>query len=464
MATILIADDDEGVRDALAEALTDLGQTVVEAADGQAALAAAARGGIGAVLLDLRMPGGLDGLEVLRRLRDRPDPPPVAILTAFASAANTIEAMRLGAFDHLTKPIGRAELADLVARMLRTPDPAAAPAAPAEDGDALIGISARMRAVQKTIGLVADSDATVLITGETGTGKEVVARSLHRFGRRATGPFVAVNCAAIPSELLESELFGHVRGAFTGAVVERRGAFREAAGGTLFLDEIGDMGLMTQAKILRVVQEREVTPLGGKPVRVDVRIVAATHHDLPARVREGAFREDLYYRLAVVPIHLAPLRERPDDVVPLAEHFLAALPGPPRRLGPDATARLLAHPWPGNARELRNAMARAAALGRGTVIGAAELAFLGAEGARPAIPPDWTAGDLPTAVARLERAMIERALQESDGNRTEAARRLGIHRQLLYAKLRQFGLEPPASGETTAPVRKPDRGGGEQAH
>ena len=452
MARILIADDDAAVRDGMAEAVADLGHAVTAVADGEAALAAAASAD--AVLLDLRMPGALDGMAVLRRLRARPAAPPVAILTAYASSANTIEAMRLGAFDHLTKPVGRADIAELLGRMLRPAASAApAPAAADEDG-ALIGVSAGMRAVQKTIGLVADSDATVLVTGETGTGKEVVARALHRHGRRAAGPFVAVNCAAIPSALLESELFGHVRGAFTGAVAERRGAFRDATGGTLFLDEIGDMGLATQAKILRAVQEREVAPLGGRPVRIDVRIIAATHRDLPARVRDGAFREDLFYRLAVVPIHLPPLRDRLADVVPLAEHFLALLPGG-RRLGADAAARLLGQPWPGNARELRNAMERAAALSRDAVIGAAAL---GIPAAPP--PPEPPAADLPGAIAQLERTMITRALADCGGNRAEAARRLGINRQLLYAKLRQFELDS-MSGEATPAVRLPDREAGE---
>ena len=452
MARILIADDDAAVRDGMAEAVADLGHAVTAVADGEAALAAAASAD--AVLLDLRMPGALDGMAVLRRLRARPAAPPVAILTAYASSANTIEAMRLGAFDHLTKPVGRADIAELLGRMLRPAASAApAPAAADEDG-ALIGVSAGMRAVQKTIGLVADSDATVLVTGETGTGKEVVARALHRHGRRAAGPFVAVNCAAIPSALLESELFGHVRGAFTGAVAERRGAFRDATGGTLFLDEIGDMGLATQAKILRAVQEREVAPLGGRPVRIDVRIIAATHRDLPARVRDGAFREDLFYRLAVVPIHLPPLRDRLADVVPLAEHFLALLPGG-RRLGADAAARLLGQSWPGNARELRNAMERAAALSRDAVIGAAAL---GIPAAPP--PPEPPAADLPGAIAQLERTMITRALADCGGNRAEAARRLGINRQLLYAKLRQFELDS-MSGEATPAVRLPDREAGE---
>ncbi len=259
MARILIVDDDAALREGIAETLADLGHASVQAADGATGLARVADGGIDAVLLDLRMPG-LDGMEVLRRLRGRASPPPVAVLTAVPTATNTIEAMRLGAVDHLAKPIGRAELAALIARMLPDrggPAPASGQAAPGED---LVGGSPAMREVQKAIGMLADMDATVLITGETGTGKEVVARAIHRHGRRAAQPFVAVNCAAIPADLLESQLFGHVRGAFTGAVADRAGSFREADRGTLFLDEIGDMDAALQAKLLRVLQERVVTP------------------------------------------------------------------------------------------------------------------------------------------------------------------------------------------------------------
>jgi DNA-binding response OmpR family regulator len=274
MATILIVDDDAAMREGLAETLGDLGHRAVEAPDGDAALAIAAHERLDAVLLDLRIPRS-DGLEILRQLRSRPGAPPIAILTAYASAANTIEAMRLGAFDHLTKPIGRDDLISLISRMLRSRSDAPPPAAPHVDEEELVGPSDAMRTIQKMIGLVTDTDATVLITGETGTGKELVARAIHRHGRRASGPFVAVNCAAIPAELLESELFGHVRGAFTGAVGERNGAFRDAAGGTLFLDEVGDMDFAMQAKILRALQEHTVTPVGGRPVRVDVRVLAA---------------------------------------------------------------------------------------------------------------------------------------------------------------------------------------------
>jgi len=250
-----------------------------------------------------------------------------------------------------------------------------------------------------------------------------------------------------------------VRGAFTGAVGERNGAFRDAAGGTLFLDEVGDMDFAMQAKILRALQERTVTPVGGRPVRVDVRVVAATHRDLATAARDGAFREDLFYRLNVVPIHLAPLRERSTDIIPLAEHFLFRATEPPKQLGADAAARLMAHSWPGNVRELRNAIERVAILCRGNAITASDLSFLSTTaGARDlASPPDWTEGDLPGAVARLEMHMIKRALQEAGGNRTEAARRLGIHRQLLYAKAEKYGIGAgEASADRTGAVVKAD--------
>jgi two-component system NtrC family response regulator len=452
MHTVLIVDDDEALRAGLVETLSDLGHRAEEAADGTAALALLARGGVDAVLLDLRMPG-MDGMELLRRMRAHTDAPPVAVLTAVPTAANTIEAMRLGAVDHLAKPVGRADLEALIARMLPAGTTPEAPERAAEDGE-LIGGSASMREVQKAIGMLADTDATVLITGETGTGKEVVARAIHRHGRRSGKPFVAVNCAAIPGELLESQLFGHVRGAFTGAVSDRAGSFREANGGTLFLDEIGDMDLALQAKLLRVLQDRVVMPLGGKPVPVDVRILAATHRDLAQAAREGKFREDLFYRLGVVPVSLPPLRERLADIVPLAEHFLAlaAGGGAPKRLSAKAAGRLLAHPWPGNVRELRNAMERVAVLARRPVIAADDLAFL--RGEVPGSEPDRLEGDLPSAVARLETAMIRRALTACGGNRAEAARKLGIHRQLLYEKMRRYGLD--VSGNRTELVGKAD--------
>jgi DNA-binding NtrC family response regulator len=322
MATLLIVDDDIALRDGLAETVADLGHAPRTAASGREALAALADDDVDGVLLDLRMPGGMDGIEVLRRIRARDGAPPVVVLTAFASAENTIEAMRLGAFDHLTKPIGREDLRALFSRLPPRQPTIAFTEREADEIGTLIGPSEAIRSVQKAIGLVADSDATVLILGETGTGKELVAKALHEHGRRKAKAFVAVNCAAIPADLLESELFGHVNGSFTGATADRMGAFREAHGGTLFLDEIGDMPAGMQAKILRALQERVVTPVGGKSCGIDVRVIAATHRDLPNLVATGAFREDLYYRVNVVPIALPPLRARRMDIVPLAEHFL----------------------------------------------------------------------------------------------------------------------------------------------
>ena len=454
MATILIVDDDPALRDGLAETVSDLGHRPVVAASGEEALGRLAAGDVNAVLLDLRMQGAFDGMATLARIRSWPEPPPVTVLTAYASPANTIEAMRLGAHDHLTKPVGRAELATALDGMLQRarPDPVPEGRPPA---GGLVGSSEAMRRVQKAIGLVADSPSTVLVCGETGTGKEEVARALHAFSARRGAPFVPVDCAALPAHLLETELFGHVRGGFPGAVADRPGAFGRAAGGTLFLDEVGDMAPAMQAKILRVIQDRTVTPLGGSPARIDVRLVAATHRDLPALVAEGRFRADLYYRLAVVPILLPPLRERLADIVPLAEHFLA---GFGKRLSAGAAARLLAYPWPGNVRELRNVVERAAVLVRGGLIAPEEIDLPG-----PADPADGegdASRDLPGAVARLEQRMIERALAAEGGNRTRAARRLGIQRQLLYAKIERYGLgdiEPSASENPTVDVVKGDK-------
>jgi DNA-binding NtrC family response regulator len=443
MTVVLIVDDEEALRDGLAETVRDLGYQSVVASSGREALTVAAQSKPDAVLLDLRLPD-IDGLQVLTRLRNEVDKAklPVAIITAYATAANTIEAMCLGAFDHLTKPVGREDLASLLERMVRSrAAKAAQPASVDADGiaDDIIGSSPSMREVQKTIGLVADSDATVLITGDTGTGKEVVARTIHRVGARAAGCFMALNCAAIPPDLLESELFGHVKGAFTGAVLERKGAFREADGGTLFLDEIGDMDLAMQAKILRAIQERVVTPVGGRSQKIDVRIVAATHRDLEQWVKQGRFREDLFYRLCVVPIELQPLRKRPDDILPLAEHFLALVSSPQKLLSKEAVQRLTNHAWPGNVRELRNAMERVAVMCRSEIVTASDLDFLATTSSHDADIND-DAGNLSSAVEQLERRMIAEALAESKGNRAEAARRLGIHRQLLHAKAEKYRL------------------------
>jgi two-component system NtrC family response regulator len=455
MATVLIIDDDAALRNGLSETLTDLGHAPLTASSGREGLAALSEA-IDAVLLDLRMPGGLDGIDVLRRIRLQADAPPVVVLTAFASAENTIEAMRLGAFDHLTKPIGRDELRVLLDRLpSRT---RSAPGARQGSPDALIGLSDGMRRVQKAIGLAADSQAMVLIFGETGTGKELVARALHVHSQRKDHPFIAMNCAAIPADLLESELFGHVKGSFTGATSDRSGAFRDAENGTLFLDEIGDMPLAMQAKILRALQERIITPVGGKSVRISARVIAATHRDLPKLVAAGQFREDLYYRLNVVLLPIPPLRERPSDILPLAEHFLALAASSGhsgKQLTPAAIEKLSRYDWPGNVRELRNVIERACVLTRSDVIDACDIDTGG--GGQSLTGASRLAADLPAAVAKLEESMIRTALEACGGNRTEAARRLNINRQLLYAKMQRYGLaDGEPSGKATPSVGKDD--------
>ncbi|MCC8686792.1 sigma-54 dependent transcriptional regulator [Xanthomonas campestris pv. raphani] len=453
MARILIIDDDAAFLATLQATLRSLGHSVIALDNGAAGVAQLREGGVDMAFVDFRMPG-MDGIAVLRARQDHATARqvPLVMLTAYASSSNTIEAMTLGAFDHLVKPVGRAEIVEVVQRALHSaddaPEPGAASAAPAEDADALIGHSPAMRTVHKRIGLAAGADLPVLITGETGTGKELAARALHRASARAQRAFVAVNCAAIPLELMESELFGHRKGAFSGATSDRIGLIRQADGGTLFLDEIGDMPLPMQGKLLRFLQEGEVTPLGGNGAqKVDVRVLAATHRDLAAWASTGQFRSDLRYRLNVVPIELPPLRERGDDILLLATHFLQSAGGAARALSPDAQRRVLDYLWPGNVRELRNVMQRCALLVRGHTIAAGDLDEALGEplpgDLQPPQPADAPTGtqSLPEAVAQLEKRMIQAALTQAQGNRAEAARQLGIHRQLLYRKLDDYGLQ-----------------------
>ncbi|HEY0792032.1 MAG TPA: sigma-54 dependent transcriptional regulator [Chthoniobacterales bacterium] len=439
MARVLIIDDDEAFREALAETLQDLGHEVVQASSAEHAFELA--GQVDLIFLDQKMPG-LSGIDFLRTARPEV---PVVVLTAYASSANTIKAIKLGAFDHLTKPIGRSDLIDVLARVLTRPS--VHPSAVEPDlGEGLIGFCPRMREVQKKIGVAASGDVTVLVQGETGTGKELVATAIHRFSDRGSRPFVAVNGAGIPRELLESELFGHVRGAFTGALADRPGRFREADGGTLFLDEIGDMGLEMQAKVLRVLQDKVVAPLGGNSSRrVDVRIVAATHQNLAQKVEQGGFRKDLFFRINALTIELPPLRERGADILVLAEHFLRRCGRAGQVFSAGAARKLLEHLWPGNVRELENAVRSASLAVRGLVIGEEDLPLQ-----EPAdFPGGLPAGsglDFHAAVRRLEKQLLQRALARSQGNRAEAARLLNIHRQLLYAKLREHDLEEDQGG------------------
>ena len=468
----LVADDEPSIRFVLREALETAGLDVVDVDNGDAALEALEEGSFEIAFFDVRMPG-LSGLELLDRAKSLARDTAVVIITAQNTLENAVEAMKRGALDYLVKPFRLAEITALTEKARRTRAlerevralrrEVARRAAP---GERLVGKSPVLLEIFKTIGKVARSDVPVLITGESGTGKELVARAIHAASGRADGPFVAINAAAIPRELLESELFGHERGAFTGAVEARAGRFREADRGTLFLDEIGDMPLELQAKLLRVLQSGEVTPVGGRrPERVDVRILAATHRDLDAEVRAGRFREDLLYRLRVVPIALPPLRERPEDIPTLAEHFVARyaeeLGTGPRWLADATLRRLSEYDWPGNVRELENAVKRALVLSTGEVLSPDDLAFLSAPaGDAKAKAPSLEAlvaaevaaalaapgaNDLhPRLLERFERPLLEAVLAHTGGNQLRAVAILGINRNTLRKRMVELGLARPA--------------------
>ena len=408
------------------------------------------------VLLDLRMPG-LDGRATLERILEREQPPPVVVVTADSSLRTAIDAVKAGAADFLAKPYEIDELRLIVERTLesvrleRENRVLRAEVRRLGGSGELIGESAAMRRLAAEIETVAPTSASVLIRGQTGTGKELVARRIHQLSASSRGPFVALNCAAVPESLLESELFGHRKGAFTGADSDRAGRFREAHRGTLFLDEVGDMPLAAQAKLLRVLQERVVEPLGGgKPIKVDVRVLAATHHDLVELTREQRFREDLYYRLRVVELEVPPLAERGTDVLLLARHFLALSGRVGVALTPDVESALAVHPWPGNVRELRNAMERAAIFCRGAVRPEHLPAEIRAGSPMPI--PASEDGDPPpsgnfqtaktAAVEAFERRFFSEALRRHRGNVSRAAREAGMHRQNLQKKLRRLGIDP----------------------
>ncbi len=447
-ATILLVDDDLAHRTMLKAHLGGIGYDIVEADDGDVAIHLVREREIDLVLLDLKMQrvGGMEALTAIHQVRPAL---PVIMLTAFSSVESAVEAMKKGAFDYITKPVDAAELALIVARALDFERLQQENLSLKErlgekfDFGNIIGTSRPMRELFETLALVAPSDATVLITGESGTGKELVAGAVHHNSARADGPFVKVNCAALHENLLESELFGHERGSFTGAAEQRKGRFELAHKGTLFLDEIGDMSLTTQAKILRVLQEGEFERLGGvKTIKVDVRLVAATHKDLEGMVEAGSFRQDLFFRLSVVPLHLPALRERPEDIPPLADHFLKKYSNKNRKdirnFQPEAMDALLAYGWPGNIRELENAVERAVILCPGEQIGLCELptairqALTSNE--RPSVPrPGMT-------LKEMEKDLIRATLQKTDGNRTKAAEILGITRQTLQNKLREYQL------------------------
>ncbi len=450
MRRVAIVDDDRRTRRILQILVDRLGLAGAAFEDAESALASLAEESAALVLTDLRMPG-LDGLGFLRRLRALDPNVPVIVLTAYGSVESAVEAMKLGAVDFLAKPFDVDALELLIQRSLehaRTRSEHRFLREQAESAprfDDLLGAAPSMQRVFEQIERFAPARGAVLITGETGTGKELVARAIHRRSPRAAKLFVPLNCAAIPGDLLESELFGHVRGAFTGASADREGKLAAADGGTLFLDEIGDMELRLQAKLLRALQEGVVEPVGSnRRMRVDVRVVSSTNRKLEEAIASGAFREDLFYRLNVLRIELPPLRERAEDVPALAAAFLLEFG---RELGKrgvalddDATALLRAHPWPGNVRELRNAMERAVVLARGDRIDAALVRELlpGAAAREDALVPATLALD--AAVSEAERKAILRALAAAEDNKAEAARLLGIGERTLWTKLKQYGL------------------------
>ncbi|PYN90192.1 MAG: DNA-binding response regulator [Candidatus Rokuibacteriota bacterium] len=442
-ATLLVADDDPGLRESLERTLTRQGYRVVLASDGRAALERVQAGGVDLIVTDLRMPG-LTGLELLRAAKAIMPDVDVILLTAFGTVEEAVKAMKDGAYDFLTKPFRREQLIKLVDKALERRDLIEQNKAlkkQLEDIRAkgqMIGSSPAFRRMLTLVEQIADSSATILIQGESGAGKELVARTVHERSGRRNGPFVAVNCAALPETLLESELFGYEKGAFTGAAGRKEGRFELANGGTLFLDEVADLSLVTQPKILRVLQEGEFERLGGtRTIQVDVRIVAATNQDLTEMVREKRFREDLYYRLNVITVRVPPLRERHEDIRLLAQHYLRVYAAKNGRklegLSNEALERLESYAWPGNVRELENLIERTVLLARKDRIDAEDLPEEVAGVKRP--PRDAILELVGTPLAEVEQRLLDETLRITGGNKTQAAKLLGIDVRTVARKL-----------------------------
>jgi DNA-binding NtrC family response regulator len=444
--SILVVDDDPAIWESF-DALLAKDYDLHFAAQGTEALHILSTRNINLVLLDIRMPG-MDGIEVLRRMREITEQTDVVVVTAVKSLKTAVEAIRLGAFDFITKPFDVHEILALIKRVIEKQALVKevlylrSEVARGHSFENLVGRNARMQEIYSLIQRIADNNATVLLSGESGTGKEVLARAIHQQSNRTARPFVAVNCAAIPAELLESELFGHEKGAFTGAIATKVGKFELATGGSLFLDEVGSMRLDLQAKILRALQEREVERVGGtRTIKIDVRVIAATNRDLKRAVEEGTFREDLYYRLNVVPITLPDLKDRQEDIPLLANHFVQQFAKESnadiREISKEAMATLLAYPWPGNVRELENAIERAVTLGRGPAILPGDLPPHLASGAHPL--EKIMARD--ASLEDLERDYIAMILRRTRGHQIRAASILGIDRRTLYRKIRRYGIK-----------------------
>lgn len=452
MPHILIADDEEAIRALLRELLAAEGFSVSEATAGGQVIEALRSQAADLVLMDVRMPGK-SGLEVLREVRDGSNDVPIILMTAYGNANTVIEAIQLGAYDYITKPFdldhvlltvknffARQELTQQVQALeqrLGDLDP----------NDRLVGATPAMQEVYKTIGRIARSDVSVLITGETGTGKESVAQALHKNSSYGRGPLIRVNCAALPETLLESELFGHEKGSFTGAIAQHKGRFEQAHKGSIFLDEIGEMTLATQRKLLRVLQEKEFERVGGSiTVKVDTRVIAATNKTLVQEVAEGQFREDLYYRISVITVHLPPLRERKADIPLLTEHFLNrhrySPSSPPARITEDAMRRLMEHDWPGNVRELENTLNRATVMTQGGLITADALEFSSSVERRliDVAQRIREGSSWETIIHETERAILSEALGQHHGDRVKAAQTLALSYDDMLSKLQNYGL------------------------
>jgi two-component system nitrogen regulation response regulator NtrX len=458
MSAILVVDDEPGVRSSVTGVLRDEGFDVDSVGTGEECLDRVAQRSYDVIVLDIWLPG-IDGLTTLQRLGERNVDAQVVIISGHGNIESAVRAIKMGAFDFIEKPLSLEKTVLVVRNALRQRDLVAenrALRARVDRHETMVGESPVMRHLREQVAMAAPTNGRVLILGENGTGKELVARTIHQLSRRRGGPFVEVNCAAIPEELIESELFGHARGAFTGAVADKPGRFEQAHGGTIFLDEIGDMSLKTQAKVLRVLQEQVMERVGGtQRIKVDVRVLAATNKELLAEIRDGRFREDLYFRLNVIPIFVPPLRDRAEDIPVLADHFMALMAAEygkrPKRVTPEAVARLQQYQWPGNVRELRNTIERLIIMVSGDAITAQDLGFLGRDdggGAAPwATHPEFDAptggvGRLAEARDQFEKDFILRALAASQGNMSKTAEMLGVERSNLYKKMKAFGIAP----------------------
>lgn len=447
---VLVVDDENSVQQALRDILEDCGYRVECASDGKEGLEKINLLNPDVVIMDIRMPE-IDGIKVLELIHQRGQQIPIILITAYGSTETTIEAMKLGAFDYLMKPLKINELLETVQKALEIKELLDNSSDHWQDNmelktDTMIGLSPTMQNIYKTIGRVANTNATVLIRGESGTGKELVAKAIHFNSVRKEKSFVKINCASIPDNLLESELFGHEKGAFTGAVSTKPGKFEMAHRGTLFLDEIGEMSLNTQAKLLRVLQEREFERVGGtETIKADVRIVAATNKDLERSIEEGTFREDLFYRLNVVEVMLPPLRDRKEDIPALVDHIIRNSSTEYKKtitgFSPEAMALLKSYNWPGNIRELKNICERAVLMSNGPLLTVEDLPISLQKSSRRISWLNEISGDsLKEIVAEVEREVILKALEENNWNRSAAAQSLKMNRSSLYAKMKELGI------------------------